>query len=253
MSRKLVLNQMVVNLMMSLSLLFIITFYSPDSLATDKLIFSSMKGAYSQKVSETVLIKAYSRLGITFETEWLPAKRSLIIANTGFSDGELSRVNLSVDRYPNLIKIKVPVNFIEGVAFTKNQSISVQNGWQSLAPYSIGITKGTIFAEKGTKGMNVQSVTNFLSVFQMLDKQRVDTVVSPKVIGLYHINQAGLKDIIVNKPALAKLNLYHYLHKRHADLALKLESVLQEMQSNREIEAIRLVYIDELKSGIVRP
>lgn len=218
--------------------------------ASENLIFSSLEGAYTQKLSEAVLKKAYSTIGVDFDVDWLPPKRSLMIANSGFTDGELSRITTTLKNYPNLLQVKVPVNFIEGVVFTKRKTISVA-GWQSLQPYLIGINKGTIFAERGTKGMNVQSVSSFTSLFKMLDKDRVDLVVAPKVIGLYHIAKNNLEGIVINKPYLVRLSLYHFLHKKHASLVPKLEKALKEMQKNGEIEAIRANFINELQSGYI--
>ena len=46
----------------------------------------------------------------------------------------------------NLMMISVPVNFLDGVVFTKNHHFPV-TGWESLKPYSIAIRIGTKFAE----------------------------------------------------------------------------------------------------------
>lgn len=219
-------------------------------IASEKLVFTSVEGAYVQQVSETVLKSAYAKLGIKFETSWLPAKRALLMASSGQSDGEISRIGVVAKKYPNLIQIKIPINQINGVAFTKHKPIQI-NGWESLRPYKIGINRGVIFSVMGTRGMNVTYVNSFSSLFKMLDKDRVDVIVCPWSTGLFLMRKYNLKDIIINEPSLTRLNLYHYLNKRHAKLARRLEVVLQKMQESGEIAYIRSRYINDLKRGII--
>lgn len=233
-----------------LLLLLIPAIFSTAVMASEKLVFTSVEGAYIQQVSETVLKLAYAKLGVEFETSWLPAKRALLMASSGQSDGEISRIAAVAKKYPNLIQIKIPINQINGVAFTKHNPIQV-NGWESLKPYKIGINRGVIFSVMGTRGMNVTYVNSFASLFQMLDKERVDVIVCPWSTGLVLMMKYNLKDIIINEPSLTRLNLYHYLNKRHAKLARRLEVVLQKMQESGEISYIRSRYINDLKRGII--
>lgn len=221
-----------------------------NSNTQQNLVFSSLEGAYPQIISEAVLKKAYAKIGVEFSVDWLPPKRSLMLADAGITDGELSRIEASIEYCSNLIMVKTPVNFIDGVVFSKSATVEV-NGWKSLQPYLIGINKGTIFAEQGTKGMNIQFASSFKSLFKMLDKDRVDLIVAPKSIGLYQIAKHRLQGIVVNQPRLVRLNLYHFLHRRHAGLAIELEEVLKRMHDNGQIEAIRNQFIAELEQGLI--
>lgn len=231
-------------------LLFITSFFTTALIAAEKLVFTSVDGAYPQQISAAVLKVAYAKLGVEFEISWLPPKRALQIANSGKSDGEISRISSIAKKFANLIRVKVPVNFVEGMAFIKNRSIAINN-WDDLRPLKIGVNRGIIFTVNGTKGMNVQFVNGFSSLFQMLDMERVDVVVSPRVIGQVQILKQDLKNIIINEPPLARLNQYHYLHKRHSKLAARLESVLKKMKKSGEIARIRSTYIQDLKQGII--
>lgn len=232
-------------------LLFFTCTFTSISIAAEKLVFTSVKGAYIQQISEAVLKAAYAKLEIDFETSWLPPKRAIMIASSGESDGEISRVNIVTKHHPDLIQIKIPVNHLEGMAITKNKTIHVDN-WDSLRPYKIGVARGILFAEKGTKGMNVQLVNGFPALFQMLNKNRVDVIVAPREIALFQTIQQDLDGIIINEPPLTRLNQYHYLHKRHSKLATRLEAVLTKMQESGEIERIRSDFIKDKKLGIIR-
>lgn len=215
------------------------------------LKLTSIKGAYIQKISEAVLKEAYSRLGLSFQTSWQPAQRALISVTSGASDGEVSRVGAIAKLYPELIKVKIPVNYIEGMVFSKKPNLTI-NGWESLSTYKIGVNRGIKFSEKGTQGMNVTLVSSFSSLFKILDKNRVDIVISPRIIGLFQLAKLKLKGITINEPPIVKLNQFHYLNKKHAKLASRLEIVLKNMQMKGEITAIRKSFVDELNKGIIR-
>ena len=86
----------------------------------------------------------------------------------------------------------------------------------------------------------------------MLDKDRVDVIISPRVVGLFQLNKLALTNIHAIDPPIVRLNQYHYLHKRHAILAPRLETVLKEMKESGEIEAIRSRFVKELKQSIIR-
>jgi len=219
--------------------------------ASEKLVFTSVEDAYIQRISESVLKEAYGRLNISFETSWQPAKRALKIVGSGLSDGEISRVAAIGKIYPELIRVSVPVNHLEGMVYSKNKDLII-NGWESLEPYKIGIGRGIRFAEMGTNGMNVLKVNGFTSLFQMLGKNRVDVIVAPKIVGLYQIASFGTEDVVANEPPVIKLNQYHYLNKKHKKLALRLEKVLKEMQEEGKIDAIRAAYVNELEQGQIR-
>lgn len=231
-------------------LLFVSGIFSTASIAAEKLVFTAVDGSYVMQISEAILKEAYSELGIEFETSWLPPKRALLIANSGKSDGEISRVGSIAKKYPNLIMVKIPVNYVEGIAFIKNKSLNIKK-WDDLRALKIGVNRGIIFTVNATKGMNVLFVNSFSSLFQLLDLERVDVIVSPRVIGLVQIIKQDLKGIIINEPPLTRLNQYHYLHKRHAKLAARLEVVLKKMKENGEIDRIRSTYIQDLKLGII--
>ena len=231
-------------------ILFFMVLLPSVSHAADKLVFTSVQGSYTQKISESVLKIAYKRLGIEFEASWLPGKRALFIANKGNSDGEISRIGSITELYPELVRVNVPINYLEGMVYSKNP-VNVSS-WDSLNPFTIGIHEGMVFARQRTMGMDVQSVNNFPSLFKMLNINRIDVAISPRVIGLYYMIDLGLKELIANEPPIARFNLYHYLHKRHLSLVPQLEAILKNMEKRGEIDAIRSSYIDELKQGIIQ-
>lgn len=214
------------------------------------LVFSGTDDPIAVVVKRT-LTEAYQRIGIQIETRTFPAQRALVMSNNGMVDGEQARVMGIEKEYPNLIMVPVAVYVIEGVVFTKDSTIRIA-GWDSLKPYNIGIRRGTVFAERGTQGMNVFPSKNNNVLFLKLGSGRVDIVVTNRIVGLDQINQLQLQGITVLEPPLVAKNLYHYLHKKNEHLLPEITKALQQMEAEGRIQAIREQTITELlrKRGI---
>ena len=196
-------------------------------------------------VSEVILGKAYARLGYRLEVARYPAERALRLADAGRADGDVQRIDGLASHYPNLLQLKPAINYIEGSAFTADRAISIE-GWESLRPYRIGFIRGIKFAELNTVGMDRHPVGDYQALFKMLIKGRFDLGVSPRLNGLYQLKQLGLEGVTPLDPPLARFDLYHYLHRSHAQLAPKLEAVFREMQASGELTAIREAVVSRL-------
>jgi len=234
-------RKFIVKITISLFSLFV---YTSSIYGKETLVFSKSNDPVAN-ISEEVLKEAYERIGITITTLVLPAERSLRMSNFGTTDGEINRIDGIENTYSNLKKVAVSVNILEGIVFTKDLKIKITD-WNSLKPYKIGIRRGSKFAERGTKGMRVETVTSNEQLFRMLNNGRNDIVVTTRLEGLNQINRLQLKEVFIIEPPLVTLNLYHYLHKKNLHLLPKIESVLHKMESEGRIKIIRQKIIDNL-------
>lgn len=190
------------------------------------------------RISEDVLRAAYAKLGIAISTTELPAARALALSNDGTLDGEVNRIEGMEKSYPNLIRVPVAISQVDGVAFTKGLNFPV-SGWESLRPYRLGTRIGLKFAEQGTAGMNVERVASVEQSFAKLAAGRVDVVVETRLSGLWQVKAAGLQGITVLEPPLIRRQLFHYLHKKHAHLVPRITAVLEKMQADGQLQALR--------------
>lgn len=189
-------------------------------------------------VTLAILQAAYARLDITVESKMFPSKRSLAEADAGFTDGEINRVGEIASNHPDLIRIDVPVNSFDSVVFSCGKPVHV-DGWASLEGLRIGILRGIQYAEIATKGWpNVTIKESYDSLFDLLTMGRLDAVVSSRPEGYWQSRRTNTDCIIVNEPPLTRKLLYHYLHKRHAELVPAITHVLREMADNGELAAI---------------
>jgi len=198
---------------------------------------------YAADISEAILKEAYGRLNIDISTTTLPSERALWSANAGILDGDINRI-IGLDRqYPNLIRVVVPINAIEGMVFSKNENLKIDT-WEDLKPFSIVLRRGAKFAEHGTQGMDVSAVLTNDLVFKMLYGGRTEVAVSTRIEGMLTSKRLGFDSIKPTEPALVNFNLYHYVHKKNRALIPELTAVLTTM---KEEGLIRRIKDDALK------
>jgi len=200
---------------------------------------------YSADISETILKEAYGRLNFHISTEVLPSERALVNANSGLLDGDIHRIIGLENLYPNLIRVPVPINAIEGMVFSKTKGIKIDS-WDDLKYFSIGLRIGAKFAEAGSQGMNVSPVITNDQVFKMLDKGRTEVVVSTRIEGLLTTKRLGLAKIYPIEPAIVILKLYHYVHKKNKAIIPELTRILKIMEKEGRILEIKKTAIVEL-------
>ena len=213
--------------------------------AAQSLTFAGIEHSENSIISFQVLEEAYHKLGITIVYKPLPGVRALVESSSGKVDGEVFRIANVEKKYPDLIPVSTPINQLEAVAFSKKASVEI-NDWQSIKDYQLGIQVGILFAERGTKGMNVTSVDTNEQLMLMLSSERIELAIAARTNGLVALQNINAKNIHIIEPPIRRYPLYHYLHKKHKDLVPKLDIVLQQMQESGRIEAIRKLYLQEL-------
>lgn len=189
-------------------------------------------------ISAVVLREAYWRLGYQLRIRNLPAVRSLMMSNNGEVDGELQRIASLGSTYPNLIQVLPAINYLEVTAFSHNRAIAVTD-WESARPYRLGIIRGIKFSEINTEGMNREIIIDYPNAFEMLRRDRIDLVLAAGLNGRYFVQLMKFSDIRDIPMDVPRVELFHYLHKRHKALAAALVPVLEEMKSSGEIARIQ--------------
>ena len=189
-------------------------------------------------IAREVLTMAYGKLGITLLYKEMPAARALAESASGLVDGEFQRHDGLSATYPDLLQINVPINWLDMCVFTRNADFK-PNGWDSLRPYRIGYHRGIVVVEEGTRGMNADPADTNELVMRKLLAGRTDIAVMNSIDGQLQLRALGDKSLHMLTPQVSHIQLYHYLNRKNAAIAKKLEPVLQEMQANGSIAAIR--------------
>lgn len=192
-----------------------------------------------QWVAQRVLSEAYARAGLSLQIEAMPPARANIEAVRGLLDGEVARIYAYGERNPTLIRVKTPIYSLTTVAFSvRDRMVGVKKP-EDLSRYSVGALRGVAHSDRITQGHSSVTFTQTAEqMFRMLRAGRFDVAMDTGINGRYVIGSKGLDDIVAS-PDLASLELYHYVHSKHASLAERIDSVLQKMQASGELDGLR--------------
>ncbi len=216
-----------------------------------ELVVASIRGSTDARVGEVVLREAYARLGVEVTFRSFDGAAALEASSTGEVDGELQRIDGIERQFPDLVQVPIPINYLQGTAFSIRYDFPA-TGWRSLQTYRIGIVRGIIFAAQGTEGMEVTVADTYDELFGLLEQGRIDVAVTPRINGLEAVLKRPVGPsgpIVEMEGVLETLFLYHYLHRRHADLVPELSRVLKEMLLDGTIRRIRDDLYAELSEG----
>lgn len=213
-----------------------------------ELSLSTFEGSPIQGLSSLILDEAYQSIDIPIKVTPFPGKKSLISAHMGLVDGEVSRVDDQGQGSPNMLMIPEAINYYETAVFTKQVDVVVSD-WQSLEPYRIGVTLGARTAQQHTKSFQRIMSPTYPQLFIMLDQNQVELVVSPLINGLAVVQQMQLRELRPLDNALGKVELFHYLHKKHADLIPLITEAIRRMKRTGEIDHLRQRFVARMRKS----
>ena len=219
-------------------LLFSTLMISPLLLNAESYTFSGGKNNLVHTIAAEVLVKAYKKANIEINPLFLTLQESLQRSNSGETDGELARINAIPRFSPNLNKVPVSITSVEAVAFSKNTSLFI-NDWSDLRGHKLTIVKGAKFIETETKDLKRNLVATFEDALHLLQSDKTEIIVIPKLASINLIYQNKYHDIKPISNSLKRLKLYHFVHKKNLHLIPVITPILQAMEKSGEIEFIR--------------
>ncbi|MGB1236704.1 MAG: substrate-binding periplasmic protein [Pseudomonadales bacterium] len=213
--------------------------------ASSELVFAQIVNTPDQRVGAQIIEAAYAKLGYTVRTVEMPGKRALKESSSGRLDGEVHRIFEIADEYTSLVRVPTPLNYIESAVFTRDQDFTVTD-CQALDAYAVGIVGGVKHAEICVVGLrDVQVFGTSEKMMKLLNLGRIQLAITAKVNGQVLVSQMKLSGIKPLSPALRKMPVYHYLHRKHRDLVPQIDAVFQEMQRSGELEQLRQQAVQE--------
>lgn len=212
----------------------------------DRITFSSGQPLhlYQGRIVVPILTEAFRRLGFDFEAIAYPSLRSLDLANSGETDGELGRVRdfhkITKGQYPNLVRVDFPVMTVVIGAYAADGKRL--NGWSDLIGQRVAHKRGrkaleTRLAEHA-KGATVVTTGDDETALRLVAKRRVAYAA---------MNEAAAEALIRTRPELSGLSragvlyeigVYAYIHKRHGELGNRLAQTLETMESDGSLDRI---------------
>ena len=200
------------------------------------LTVSTNNTPLDRKALEQLSQESFRRIGVDLKLVSLPSERSLVAANLGEVDGEGLRVaglGGPGSPYPNLVQVPERFVRISFVAFSKDATIPLDNGWDSLKPYRIAFINGWKMFEANALGARVvHKVDKPEQLFRMLEEGRVDLALYTRADGILLARNLGLPAIAPLSPTLKDVDMYLYLHKKHQALVPKLSQAIRDIKAD---------------------
>ena len=196
------------------------------ALAQEQIVVSGVGDSAETTAARAVIGEAYRRVGLELVFRSFSGPDALIASNSGEVDAELQRIDGVTRSFSNLIQVPIPINYLQGAAFSKKYEIPIR-GWTSLEPYTIGIVRGILFAEEGTQGMDVRVAGSYGGLARLLEDEEVDVAIMSQINGRYFFN--GSEEVEEMEGILEILFMYHYVHKKNKHLVAPLGAELKAM------------------------
>lgn len=192
-----------------------------------------------QFVASRLLKAIYAQAGLGLQIESMPAARASLETVQGLRDGEVARIAAYGQRNPELIRVATPYYHLTSQAFwMKSRQLAVADRGD-LRRYSLGSIRGVAHSTELIKDHPAVTLTKEpLHMFRMLRAGRFDLTLDTGINGQYLIARHHWYDI-ESSPELARLDLIHYLHPRHAALAPRIDQSIRQLRDRGALERLR--------------
>lgn len=192
------------------------------------LTLVTVEDSLETEIGINVVREAYARIGIEVEIRKYAGRIALEKSNSGEVDGEVHRIDGIQNEFSNLVQVPIPINYFEIAIYSKNPDLSLTS-WFDLAPYEIGIVRGVIAVERGTRGMEVRKVDSYAELIQLLLDDDVQVMASPEINTRVLLAGKEYSGQIVMNGVMETYLLYHYLHRKNEHLVSVIRPVLKSM------------------------
>lgn len=167
--------------------------------------------------------QAYSNLGYQVQWQLLPGARSLKLSNAGEIDGEFVRSEAVAQRYPNLVKVPVPLIASPIYLFCKNKQACLSPTQNTVVGYNKNLK---IFEQFCLLQQYVcYPFGSTKQLFDPLLEDRVDAFLATQieVVNLLSNDFPTLYRVEVDKRVMA----FHYVNKKHQN---RVEPLVQQFR-----------------------
>jgi polar amino acid transport system substrate-binding protein len=190
---------------------------------------SRFSNSTMQDLAERVMQEASKRAGVPMQFHNVPLQRGLPMADSGELDADIMRPKYIDGRFPNLVRLTVPVITIDYAAYGRIPSVRNMSR-DEMRQLSFGIPKGMMAAQKLVEGLKSSEGQSFTALFEMLNAGRFDVAVLPYVDAETEIRQNKVPTVYVWPQYWGSEPLYFVLNKKHQALVAPLEQALAQME-----------------------
>ena len=206
---------------------------------TEDYQFASIEFLFEQQVGAKVLPEIYAKLGLTISITPMPGKRAQREAVSGHKDGEIMRIWTYGIENPTMIRVPTAYYQLETMAFVhKNSQINLASH-SELLNHNLLKVRGVKHTDNITHGLKyVFNYDDTLSMMTALGESNNSVALTNTADGLYALKKLNIDYIKPLPPALATLDLYHYINPKNAALVPKIDAVIKSMKASGELDML---------------
>ena len=186
---------------------------------------------------QALIGEVFRRMGLTAEVDVNAASlRAFSLANDGVTDGLAGRVEGMDKTYPNLIRVPERMFVNDFVACSRGGSLPTS--WADLAPHSVAYIIGwQVFERQVPQVRDLTLVKDSSQLMNLVKADRVEIILHERWQALWQARASGVV-LQCQKTPLARVDMYIYLHRRHADLVDRVAETLRQMKADGGYDAV---------------
>ena len=182
--------------------------------------------------------KAYHELGYEIELKKYPVNRMYVQADFDKVDGILISNKAILKKYTNLIAVPVVLAQSDIVVYSITKDFVVE-GPSSLRGHRIGLLRGYLHSHAVTEGMARQTVDTYKTLFTLLRAGRIDVALAlRRETERFLAANPEFSAVKALHPPLFSTRMYHFLNKKHQDLAARIKPVMQRLIDDKVLEQL---------------
>lgn len=201
----------------------------------EKIVLARFVHGIEQQQAAFIVEMTYQALGIRIEWINMPPERALVESNAGRLDGEIGRTAAIEETLPNLQRVDVQLLDYAVSAVVRRADGPAPTNAQELARLpSLGVVRGIKLAERMTQGWpQVTTVSDHAVALRMLKAGRLRALLG-SVKELRSMADAdGWRDDDFSWHEIAKVQVHHYLHRKHEALVPAVRAELRRLKGSR--------------------
>ncbi|MBE0367165.1 type 2 periplasmic-binding domain-containing protein [Pseudoalteromonas aurantia] len=212
--------------------------FSSFAYSNNTLIFNRPADTPQSRYVIELTRLVYKNIGYDIKIIDFNYQSALVAANAGVLDGQLGRVDGASQQYPSLIKVDFPLLSFNLQFLSHCQTCSILDA-QSIVIQASHLAPKAYLGKQNYLGELIQVKSNSTQL-NLLTQKKVSAAL---VIG-FHIKEykEKLQKLGIFSTTLDKINLYHYLHEKHAHLVPRIMTSLIDLDKKGTVSMLKNKY-----------
>lgn len=186
-----------------------------------------------------LLQEAYRMNGHELRPQLVPSQRALFMAENGLVDGDLFRIEGVEAEHPNLVPVPYPMFHGQVIVLLARSGDECADELPD-GPLIAAVRRGVIIEKRAAQSLGLIPVDtgSYAQLEMLLDSGRVDLALISEIEGISPLTRRALRHHQKLCAPAARFTLFHYLHRRHAELANTLAETLEQLEASGEKQRI---------------